>query len=617
VSSFFVAFLCLSSGVWGASVSAASPDPEEIAAAIGGKVARSSLLELAPGLAVVVVEDGKIVYIDGFGLADVDSGRPIVPNRTRFRIGSVTKVFTALEALKLAEQGKLRLDDDISRFMPEFRHEPPILVEYLLTHSAGFDETILGFSPPSPGGAWLYDYLREYRPPLNREPGKLSQYSNYGVALAGAVEAQAAGVSYETCISRDILGPLGMLSSGFFPTADTAESHEQQGGRFVKVPYLAFCDTPDGGLEATCADMGLFMITLLEGFDGRYQAFSSELCRELLRPRFRNPGAPTAMALCMQEVKRDGLRYFEHQGGIPGGQVSYMALFPERRTGIFAAANSLSAAAAQVVDAFVSLLSQQNDGHSPVGALPLPSSAVAAYVGTYRSNQYAHLSFQKLFTLLEEDQVKVSRGGDGRLLFESTVTFDRAGKTGLVHVDGDRFERADGGGPVWFIRDSSGRPCAVSTTTPICRFERVGFLDNAATGRLWGLSCLVLFLILACYGIGARFFKKRKIPSQTAIVAPAVMRGASWACLANLAAAVGVLATAVLALNGSRVPVGVMLVALTIVSTASLAFVPLAALATIRRQGRTVDRLCLVMVALVSCAWILFVLKYNLYGLRL
>ncbi len=115
-----------------------------------------------PGAVVVVVKDGRVLAQKGYGLADIATGEPVDPERTLFRLASVTKVFTATAVLQLAEQGKVKLGVDAQVYLPGLplprTFSRPVTVADLLTHTSGFDERTIGTAAPSGATA----------PPLDR-----------------------------------------------------------------------------------------------------------------------------------------------------------------------------------------------------------------------------------------------------------------------------------------------------------------------------------------------------------------------------------------------------------------------------------------------------------------
>ena len=101
-----------------------------------------------PGAVVAVVKDGKIIFTKGYGVADIEKKTPVVPDKTIFRIGSITKVFTATAVMQLADRGKINLNDDVNKYLKDFKvpntYPQPITFANLLTHTSGLDEVTPG-----------------------------------------------------------------------------------------------------------------------------------------------------------------------------------------------------------------------------------------------------------------------------------------------------------------------------------------------------------------------------------------------------------------------------------------------------------------------------------------
>ena len=156
-----------------------------------------------PGMIWGVVIDGQMAHLGSFGVRDRASQTPITPD-TAFRIASMTKSFTALAVLKLRDDGRLSLEDPVSRWIPEFarmerptRDTPPLTVRQLLSHSAGFPEdNPWGDQQLSATDAMMDDWLAKGIP-FSTPPGTRYEYSNYAFGLLGRVVTNAAGVPYE------------------------------------------------------------------------------------------------------------------------------------------------------------------------------------------------------------------------------------------------------------------------------------------------------------------------------------------------------------------------------------------------------------------------------------
>ncbi|HYO59968.1 serine hydrolase domain-containing protein [Archangium sp.] len=183
-----------------------------------------------PGAAIIVIQDGRIVLKKGHGLANLESKKPITPD-TAFLLGSVTKQFTAMAVMMLAERGKLKYDDSLSKFFPEF---PPyaqkITVRHLLHHTAGFPEYEDLFLE---SGKLDKDYPRSAKPPRSSfeptskdalailaqvkaprfAPGKQHEYSNSGYVILAQIVEKVSGQSFAQFLRQNIFQPLGMSRS--------------------------------------------------------------------------------------------------------------------------------------------------------------------------------------------------------------------------------------------------------------------------------------------------------------------------------------------------------------------------------------------------------------------
>src|SRR5690242_14907620 len=149
------------------------------------------------GAVVSVVKDGQTLFQKGYGYADLDAKKSVQPDQTLFRPGSISKLFTATAVMQLVEQGKLDLDRDVNEYIdftiPKTYPEP-VTLRRLLTHTAGFEETLKNLFVAreidlKPIGTYLANEL----PARIFPPGKIPSYSNYGFALAGYIVERVSG----------------------------------------------------------------------------------------------------------------------------------------------------------------------------------------------------------------------------------------------------------------------------------------------------------------------------------------------------------------------------------------------------------------------------------------
>jgi len=167
---------------------------------------------------VLVADDGKVIFSKGYGLADVDRNIPNTTD-TRFGIGSITKQFTSMLVMQLAQQGRLGFEDKLSDLLPEFPRDPGerITVGMLLSHTSGlpFPEGIEKYYYVTRKEEFLQEFLKQLSSEgLRFEPGKGYGYSNAGYFLLGMIIEKVTGKSYEEALFGQILRPLGMNATG-------------------------------------------------------------------------------------------------------------------------------------------------------------------------------------------------------------------------------------------------------------------------------------------------------------------------------------------------------------------------------------------------------------------
>ena len=320
-----------------------------------------------PGLVYGIVSDGRLVYVRGIGVQDLESNRPVTAD-TLFRIASMTKAFTALTVLKLRDDGKLRLDALAETYVPELRgwryptqDSPRIRVRDLLNHTAGFitDDPWGDRQTPMPEPEFS-QLLRE-GVPFARTPETAMEYSNLGFATLGRIITNVSGQPYADMITRSLLQPLGMASSGFFvdaaPRERRALGYRWEDDAWRLEPTLAHgAFGAMGGLQTSATDYAKWVAYLLSAWPPRDAADTGPVKRATVRelaqgsnfPRLRQRPGHTGAEACRQAatygmglwvaVDCDLGLTLSHSGGYPG-YGSHVLLLPEHGAGIFAFAN--------------------------------------------------------------------------------------------------------------------------------------------------------------------------------------------------------------------------------------------------------------------------------------
>jgi D-alanyl-D-alanine-carboxypeptidase/D-alanyl-D-alanine-endopeptidase len=337
-----------------------------------------------PGLVYGIVADGRLVYVRGLGVQDLDSKRPVTAD-TLFRIASMTKAFTALTILKLRDDGKLQLDALAETYVPELRgwkyptqDSPRIRVRDLLNHTGGFvtDDPWGDRQTPLPEAD--FSRLLKEGVPFARTPGLAMEYSNLGFALLGRIVTNVSGRPYADTISKTLLQPLEMNSSGFIvdaaPCVRRALGYRWEDNAWRAEPTMAHgAFGAMGGLQTSANDYAKWIAYLLSAWPARDDANVGPVKRSTVRemsqgsnfPRIRQRFGHSGANACKQAttygmgmwVAADcdlGLT-LSHGGGYPG-YGSHVMLMVDHGVGVFALANRTYAGpSAAVWDAAVAL----------------------------------------------------------------------------------------------------------------------------------------------------------------------------------------------------------------------------------------------------------------------
>ncbi|SPE60814.1 Beta-lactamase (modular protein) [Verrucomicrobia bacterium] len=210
----------------GADTKAPKPSIEQVAAG----TASSLVKEDSPGLAVLIAQDGKILFEKGYGLADVAHHVPITPE-TKFRIGSITKQFTAAAILKLQEQGKLSVKDKLSKYIPDFPRGDEVTLHHLLTHTSGIHSYTShpGFLEKVTKPTKTEEIIESIKKdPYDFDPGKKWLYDNSGFLLLGYIVEKVSAENYGDFLRENFFQPLGMTNTGVYRNG-THLDHEALG----------------------------------------------------------------------------------------------------------------------------------------------------------------------------------------------------------------------------------------------------------------------------------------------------------------------------------------------------------------------------------------------------
>ena len=213
----------------GADAHTPIPPPEKLVESLFSGLVKSD----SAGAAVLVAQNGRVLFEKGYGLADVEKHAAATPE-TKFRIGSITKQFTAAAILKLQEEGKLSVNDKLSKFIPDYPRGDEVTIHHLLTHTSGIHsytskpEFMESVTAPAKTDAHIQSFKND---PYDFDPGRKWLYNNSGYFLLGYIIEKVSGESYGDFLRKKFFDPLAMKNTGVHASTAVLE-HEALGYQF-------------------------------------------------------------------------------------------------------------------------------------------------------------------------------------------------------------------------------------------------------------------------------------------------------------------------------------------------------------------------------------------------
>jgi len=469
------------------------------------------------GAVVSVVYRGEVLFKRGYGWADLDRRVPADPDGSLFRIASISKAFVWTALMQLVEQRLIELDAPVDRYL-DFElpatYVEPIRVWHLLTHTAGFEETWLGW------GARDVDDIRDLGAQLQnlmparvRPPGEHASYSNYGAALAGYIVAQLSGQTWDDYVTDHILLPLGMSSTNAHNSVRTelmrrhAKGYVYHAGEFIPTPFSFMQLGAAGQMSSTASDMATFMLAHLNhGALGDSRILEESTSRLMQSPLFAPDPELPPLLHGFYRSDRNGQIVFGH-GGDTNQFHSSMSMLPEHDLGVFVSFNSDPGAAARskVAVAFI------DHFFPPAGGPPSPEPVdvdLSDYAGEYIPLRSAFSTFERLRVLSSTGCVQ-AEGAELRV----------NGKLPLVATSKDHFTSRYEDLVFVFERDADGEVTHLMAGSPLGTLRRVRGLQAPGTIKIL-LNLTMLIALAAVLGWGYRIF--RPVPEEKRLFSPDV-----------------------------------------------------------------------------------------------
>lgn len=286
-----------------------------------------------PGAVLLVMKDGEALVRKAYGMADLELGVTLEPDMV-FRIGSMTKQFTAVAVLMLVEQGRLVLADPITRFLPDYpTHGRTITVEHLLTHTSGVPSftSLPAWRPLAREDLTLGELIDVFEDePLEFEPGERWKYSNSGYVLLGAIIEKVSGLTYEAFLQEHVFDPLDLKHTHYGSTSRVIPRRVPgygagPDGAFVNAAYISMAQPyAAGGLVSDVDDLAAWNRALLGG-----TLIARETLEKAWTAHVLPDGSSTGYGYGWSIGERAGRRTVHHDGDIDGFAADGI-LFPEQ-----------------------------------------------------------------------------------------------------------------------------------------------------------------------------------------------------------------------------------------------------------------------------------------------
>jgi CubicO group peptidase (beta-lactamase class C family) len=423
-------------------------------AAVVDPIVEKEIAAGVPGAAFVFVRDGAVVYERGYGVSDVATRARVDPERTVWPIASITKTVTALGALQLVAAGRIKLDEDLNRYLRKLQVPAqgyaPLTLRHILSHTGALDEIpgrrYDGKQAPDMA-AFLKGRLVRYR-----EPGQLTAYSTYGIALAGVLIEDVSSQGYADYLKQHIFAPAGLSSARVMlrqgDEKGVATPYEMDDGRATAIQHEWYQTPPTSSMVATAADMGrLLLVHLADGRAGAHQLLSAALMRAMHEQQATNHPDLPGWSLGFQLDNANGVAIVEHGGDIAGFSALF-TLMPDKHEGFFIVHHGESG------DLRYRVKQALLDALYPAKAVSVPAAdakdapALHEYAGRYIS------SITCRTCTLEDDQVFIVKT-------QENGTLSLWGQT-WVPLKRDLFVRDDGKRLLGFARDERNRIVSVT-----------------------------------------------------------------------------------------------------------------------------------------------------------
>lgn len=451
-----------------------------------------------PGMSLVIVKDGQTIYKKGYGVANIETGVSVDPDKTIFRIGSISKALTLLTLSKLIYQGKVGMDDDVSQYFDGIENtqlfKDPVTIKHVLTHTSGFDQIGLG--------RHIYNYdqslddRKEQRPSISEflqnknlrrvtPAGGYYRYDTYGSTLAGAIIENVTGLTYRQAMKQELFDPIGMSLSSVEVEDQymdqLAVGHGYNNNAYEVMPYEVYNTPPASSIDATPSDMGRLLEVLTGGGANNHGSiFTPKVMKDIMKVQYQPHPEFVGISHGLQESNYVGnlpdaykIRTLGH-GGDMLGISCLMTVIPSKGIGIFISSNRNHEAGGERVNLWrliMPLVMDHLDISKTSEPFPLPKGPVQVnldqYVGNYYFGVFCH-------SCTEEEYAQYAwRKSSRPIEIKKKKNELILGEDSYLHRGDDVFVRADGYEKIFFGRDNYDKISFMVFSDQLTSFERI------------------------------------------------------------------------------------------------------------------------------------------------
>ncbi len=475
-----------------------------------------------PGVGFILVKDGKRIISKGYGYANIDKKIGVDPEKTLFRVASLSKIYVLMAILKLQEEGKLSVHDEVSKYLAEddplIHRLKGIKIHHLLTHTEGFPSKDVGtFVLNADAIPPLHDTLiKDLRKPTI-QPGTGIAYGGMGSVLAAHIIENITGKAFDVYVKEKILQPLSMNYSTFSQTIPKSLQHSLattylfEDNKFIETEFLYGSTPPSGGLSSTPAEVSNLLIALMKNgtFDG-IEILKQETVQSMIQAQYRGHDNLAGVTYGFFEFFQNNKRALVRDGS-GFGVTTRMLFIPEEQIGFVYFQNIrgddlLNELTTTFFDYFFEKKAKKT-------GIPLTLEEAKKLEGTYRAIQQ-HQNIMKVGSFFSGMMIDITANHDGTLQLVVSGPGDTAGWGGfekeatLTQIEPMLFQRSDMEGYVAF-ENLDGKLLMHTGNGYHTTYEKIPWYEKVISQLVFLTIFTILFVITLIYSI-IHFIKRNK-----------------------------------------------------------------------------------------------------------